>query len=182
VRLGTVVRGVLPEDAPLRARSDGRSWGAAVCGGVMRVAAPPAAGRVVGRASSAGRVVGRTPSEGLVVALSPSVGRVAGRASSVGLVVGRAPPVGVAVGRAPSVRRGVGRALSAGRADDRASPEGAASPDLELGCAVALPRSPARGGVRDTAGIAAGVAPEGRRTAVRAVEPRGFSLYSGPSR
>jgi hypothetical protein len=160
-RLGVVARGV-PRAAspPPLSWSDGRVSGAAVRGGALREVAPVSVGRAF------------------------SVGRVVGRALSVGLVLGRAVSLGRAEGRAPSegaVRPG---RVVLGRVDVRPSLAGAAStPVRDVGRAdpVAAPPSLA-GGVRSTAGVAAGVAPEGRRTAVRTVEPVGLSLYVGPSR
>jgi hypothetical protein len=174
-RLGVVARGVprAASSSPL-SWSDGRVSGAAVRAGALREVAPVSVGRPVGRALSVGRVVGR----------AFSVGRAVGRTLSVGRVVGRAVSLGRAEGRAPSegaVRPG---RVVLGRVDVRPSLAGAAStPVRDVGRAdpVAAPPSLA-GGVRSTAGVAAGVAPEGRRTAVRTVEPVGLSLYVGPSR
>ena len=155
-----MARGALPAASPPPlSLSAGRASGVAVRAGTARDVAPASVGRVVGRVLSVGLAVGRAVSGGLVV----------GRALSLDRAEGLAPTDG---------------AVSPGLVLGRASVAGAASaPVLDVGRAdpVAAPPSLA-GGVRSTAGVAAGVAPAGRRTAVRTVEPVGLSLYVGPSR
>ncbi len=155
-----MARGALPAASlPPLSLSDGRASGVAVRAGAVRDVAPASVGRVVGRALSVGLVVGRDASVGLVVGLAVSLDRAEGRAPSDG-------------------------AASPGLAPARPSVAGAASaPVLDVGRAEPVVAPPSlAGGVRSTAGVAAGVAPEGRRTAVRTVEPVGLSLYVGPSR